>query len=376
MCDAAMKSKSDSRLAEAISHWGPRFVANGVILTDFQEVSAGIDRWEDWCRAWSARARVHEDLGREALDEGHGLSAGEHLSRAAVYYHFAKFVFVHDLEQMRAAHTKAVECRQLALPHIRPAGERVEIPYEGGQIAGILRRPAGAPCPADSPCPSGVPRPPVVIMVPGLDSAKEEMEAYELPFLARGMATLMVDGPGQGEAEYRFPIRGDYEVPVAAMVDWLQDRKDIDRSRIGLWGVSLGGYYAPRAAAFEKRIRACIGLSGPYDWAAIWDKLPTLTREAFRVRSHLRTEAEARQHAATLSLEGVAQRIECPLFLVAGKLDRLVPWQDAARLAAEVAGPVELLMVEDGNHIANNRPYRYRARSADWMAAQLSLLKV
>jgi 2,6-dihydroxypseudooxynicotine hydrolase len=114
----------------------------------------------------------------------------------------------------------------------------------------------------------------VLIMVPGLDSAKEELEAYELPFLARGMATLLVDGPGQGEAEYDLPIRGDYEAPVRSMVDWVAGRADLDAGRIGLWDVSLGGYYAPRAAAYEKRIAACIGLAGPYDWGAVWMRFP------------------------------------------------------------------------------------------------------
>lgn len=354
----------DARVESAISHWAPRFISNGVLLADFQDVTAGIDRWEDWCAAWSSRAAVHESLGHEALAQGYSLSAGEHLSRAAVYYHFAKFVFVHDLDQMRAAHMKAVECRGLALPHLSPPGVRVEIPYESGHLAGILRRPGG-----DA-------RPPVVIMVPGLDSAKEEMEAYELPFLARGMATLMVDGPGQGEAEYQFPIRGDYEVAAKSMVDWVCGRSDLDSSRIGFWGVSLGGYYAPRAAAFEKRIRACIGLAGPYDWTEIWDGLPELTREAFRVRSHKRTQDEARQYARTLTLKGIAKNITCPLFLVAGKLDRLVPWQHVQRTADEASGPVELLLVEDGNHIANNRPSRWRLKTADWMAAQLGLAKV
>jgi 2,6-dihydroxypseudooxynicotine hydrolase len=339
-------------------------VSNGVLLADFNEVTDGIARWDDWCSAWCTRAASHEALGREALAEGHRLTAGEHLTRAGVYYHFAKFVFVDDLAQMRAAHTKAIECRQLALPHLRPPGERVEVPYGSGHLAGILRKPAG------------VSQPPVLIMVPGLDSAKEELEAYELPFLTRGIATLMIDGPGQGEAEYDFPIRGDYEVPVQAVVDWVVRRTDLDVGRIGLWGVSLGGYYAPRAVAFEKRIKACIALAGPFDWANHWDTLPLLTREAFRVRSHLKTQAEAKQHAATLSLAGLAKNIECPIFIVNGKLDRLVPWQDAQRLAEEVSGPAELLIVEDGNHIANNRPYRYRARSADWLRAQFGMPKI
>jgi len=354
----------DPRVETAISHWAPRFISNGVLFADFQEVTAGIERWEDWCGAWSARAAVHEALGRETLAQGFNTSAAEHLTRAGVYYHFGKFLFVHDREQMRAAHMKAVECRKLALPHLRPAGERVEIPYEGGHLAGILRKPEGAA------------RPPVVIMSPGLDSAKEEMEAYELPFLARGMATLMVDGPGQGEAEYEFPIRGDYEVAVKAIADWLVRRSDIDAQRIGLWGVSLGGYYAPRAAAFEKRIRACISLAGPYDWAEIWDALPDLTREAFRVRSHCATEAEARRHAATLSMKDAAAKITCPIFIVTGRQDRLVPATHAEQLAKSVSGPVELMIVEDSGHNANSRPYRYRSQTADWLAAEFGLPRV
>jgi 2,6-dihydroxypseudooxynicotine hydrolase len=148
-------------------------------------------------------------------------------------------------------------------------------------------------------------------------------------------------------------------------------RQDVDSSRIGLWGVSLGGYYAPRAAAFEPRVKACIALSGPFDFGAAWDGLPELTREAFRVRSHCATQADAKRNAATLTLEGVASRIACPMFIVTGKLDRVVPWRDAERLARETKGPCELLVIEDGGHVANNRGYRWRPQSADWMAERL-----
>jgi 2,6-dihydroxypseudooxynicotine hydrolase len=141
-----------------------------------------------------------------------------------------------------------------------------------------------------------------------------------------------------------------------------------------MWGVSLGGYYAPRAAAFEKRIKACMALGGPFDWVAAWDDLPELTREAFRVRAHRKNMEEARRHAATLSLVGIAERITCPIYIMNGRLDRIVPCADAERLAREVRGPVELNIIEDGNHIANNRAYKWRPHSADWMAEQLNSL--
>jgi 2,6-dihydroxypseudooxynicotine hydrolase len=354
----------DPRVASAIAHWAPRFVSNGVLLADFEEVTGGLERWEDWCAAWCARAALHEALGRDSLKDGFRLTAGEHLVRAAIYYHFAKFVFVQEPEEMKAAHAKAVECYDAALAHIRFPGEKVSIPFGAHRLKGVLRRPEGRT------------RPPVLIMAPGLDSTKEELHAYEEPFLARGMAVLAIDGPGQGEAEYDIPICGDYERAATAVVDWVFSRQDLDAKNIGVWGVSLGGYYAPRAAAYEKRIRACVALSGPFDWAEIWDALPELTRRTFQARSHARDEAEALGKAKALTLKEAAGKITCPIFIVAGRQDRLVPAAHAERLAAAVSGPAELLMVEDGGHNANNRPYRYRSRSADWMAGQFGLAKI
>ena len=352
----------DPKVASAISHWAPRFVSNGVLLADFEEVTGSLERWDDWCAAWSKRASLHEELGRTSLEEGYRLTAGEHLVRAAIYYHFAKFVFVQDVPQMKAAHMKAVQCYADALPFLRPAGERVSIPFEGKTLFGVLRKPLKERCP-------------VLVMAPGLDSTKEELHAYETPFLDRGIAILAIDGPGQGEAEYEIPICGDYERAGSAVVDWIEQRKDLDKTRIGMWGVSLGGYYAPRATAFEKRIKACIALSGPFEWDRIWDGLPELTRETFRVRSHAKDEKQAREKAKNLSMVEAAKNITCPIFIVTGRQDRLVPASHAEQLARSVSGPVRLLIVEDGGHNANNRPYRYRSQTADWLAQQFGLPK-
>src|SRR5205085_3258837 len=102
---------------------------------------------------------------------------------------------------------------------------------------------------------------------------------------------------------------------------------------------------------------------------------PELTRATFIARSHAKDEKEAIQKASELTLKDAAARITCPIFIVAGRQDRLVPASHAERLARSVSGPVELLMVEDGGHNANNRPYRYRSRCADWLAAHFGLPK-
>lgn len=353
----------DDRVDIAIHHWAPRFVAAGVPLSDFDEVTAQIDRWDDWCAVWSKRAAGHEALGRQALADGYHRSAAAHLTRAALCYHFGKFMFVHKRDEMRRAHDKVVECRNLALPHLDPPGERVAIPYEGKTLYGILRKP------------HGVTRAPVVIVCVGLDSTKEELHVYEDIFLERGMAILVFDGPGQGEAEYEIPIRGDYEAPVKAVIDYVETRSDLDAKRVGILGVSLGGYYSARAAAFDKRIKACLSYSGPYSWIEIFDGRNELSREAFRVRSHSKTMEEAREKAKTLTLEGVAKNITCPIYIVAGELDRLTPPANAQRIAAEVSGPKVLDIIKGGNHVVNNRRYMYQTQSADWMAQQLNVPK-
>jgi 2,6-dihydroxypseudooxynicotine hydrolase len=334
-------------------------VTNGVPLADFQQVTGNIVNWEEWCPAWVLRGDVHLGLAELAEAEGRLRSAADHFQTASVCYHFGKFLFVHDLVQMKAAHNLSIAARLRALPHLSPLGERVLIPFEGTQLVGTLRKPAG------------VKRAPIVVMCMGLDSTKEEMSSNEAVFLERGLATLAFDGPGQGEAEYELPIRPDYEAPVTAVIDYLEKRADVDASRVGLWGVSLGGYYAPRAAAFEKRVLACISLTGPFDFAEAFVKAPALTRIAFTVRSHSENETAALKVAQSMHLSEVAKMIECPIYIVGGALDRVIPPDHSVRLAEAVSGPVTLNMVEDGTHVVNNRPYKYRPQSADWMAKHL-----
>ncbi len=353
---------ADEYVKHAREHMLARYTVNGVNASDFMDVTRSIERWDDWCKAWSARAAIHEELGRTALAGHKYVSAAEHLCRAAVTYHFGKYLFVKDMAQHRAAHKKAVECHTLALPHMDPPGKRVLIPYENTRLAAILRKPRNI---------KGRSPVPVVLMTMGLDSTKEELMTFETTFLSRGMATLAFDGPGQGEAEYELPIRHDYENVAGPVVDWVMARDDLDGNCIGIWGISLGGYYGPRTVAFERRIKACVSNCGPYDWGSLWGKLPALTRDAFRVRSHSANDQQARERANLLTLKGIANRIECPLFVIAGGLDKLCPPEDAKRLAAEAKGPVELLVIDDGNHVAHNRPYRYRPQSADWMAERL-----
>ena len=350
---------TDALLDTAIANWEPRFTANGVDASDYARITASLDSWDEWCAGWSRGAQEHLALGEIALTQDHYRSAGEFFARAATYFHFAKFLFVHDLDQARVAHQRAVTALTRALPLLDPAGRREIIDFDGSVLVAILRLPHG-----EGPHPT-------VILIPGLDSTKEEFREVERSFLERGMATFALDGPGQGEVEWTLPIRPDWDVVGEAVLSHLSRVREVDFDRIGVWGVSLGGYYAARLAAADLPIRATIALSGPYSLGDAWANLNPLTRRAFEVRSYARSPEEAEMRARDLTMEGHAATISRPFLVVMGKRDRLFAYSDAERLVAETGGPSELLLLEHGNHGCANVVYRHRPYSADWMAQHL-----
>ena len=352
---------ADELLAAAIANWEPRFTVNGVDASDFARITSNLSRWDDWCAAWSLCAHSYEQLAQAASDEGRLISAGELFARAATYYHFAKFLFVHDLEQAKRAHEFAVDALKRGAPLLVPPGRRVEIPFEDSTLVGLFRAPA-------TPGPH-----PTVLLIAGLDSAKEEFREVEASFLSRGMATFALDGPGQGEAEWTLAIRPEWDAVGRAVLDHVCAMDGVDASRVGVWGVSLGGYYAARVAAADARVRATVVLCGPYDFSGAWSNLNPLTRHAFEVRSFSSSPEDAQRRSRDFTLDGFADQISAPLLVVAGKRDRLFSWHDAQRLAEEARGDTTLLVLEDGNHGCANVIHHHRPLSADWMARRLQL---
>ena len=350
----------DKRVAAATAHWAARFVANGTSYPDFQATVARIGRWDDWCREWGRTGQHYEQLAETAEAAGRLVTAGEAWRRAALCWHWGKFVFTDDPAEQRAAHERTVACFRRGAGTLSPPAEPVRVPYAGSTLAAYLRVPPGG---------THMP-PPVVIMIPGLDSVKEELQATAEYLLSRGLAVIAIDGPGQGEAEYELRIEPAYERVTTAVADYLKGRDDIDPGRIGVFGVSLGGYYAARSAAYEPRVRAAVALAGPFRWDLDWDTLPDQTRTTFQHRSGAASPAEARERAAALTLEDAAARITCPLLVVHGGRDRLVPPYHAERLAREAPG-AELLMYPDGSHGVTNHAFESRSAMADWLAARL-----
>jgi len=346
----------DPNVRAAIAHWAPRFIANGVDYNDFVATTARVAHWRDWSVEWSRTAAQHEALARDAETAGSPTSMAEAYVRGSLCHHFGKFVCFDDMEQYRRAGDATVADYRKAIANLDPPAERIAIPYAGIDLPGYLRKPAA------------VERPPVVLIVCGLDSVKEEMNAFEPVFHRRGMATLTFDGPGQGESE-TLPIEPRFEAVVGAALDWLESRRDVDGGQVATVGISLGGYYVARAAAFERRLTCAAAVGGPYDLGAVFPTMPLISRQAIQIRSHSPDMAAAEERAREITMVDSAHRIDMPFMTIFGTEDRLIPLQHAERLHQEIphAGK-RLLLLEGGNHVCNNMPYAWRPQLGDWIA--------
>ena len=348
----------DPQVQEVLDIWAARFLHGQIELGDLTATMGRIDDWSDWGPEWAVTARVHEELGEQAWDEGRRISAVGFFVSAARCYHLSYFLSVDDEEAHARGLAKMVECYDRVLPYMEPPVEKISIPFPESDLSGLLSIPAG-----DGPHP-------VVIFLPGLDSTKEQRHGGRGSLLRRGMGVLSLDGPGQGEVSLKLPIRHDYEVAVSAAIDFLDGRDRIDTGRVGLMGASLGGYYACRAAAFEPRVAAAVANCGPYKWIDCWDELPEVTRNAFRKYSWSATAEGAREKAQLLDLSGVAEKIAQPLVVVHGMLDPLIGVEHARRIADE-APNATLITVDDATHGVSNLAYRHAPWVDDWMAERL-----
>ncbi|MFZ9137132.1 MAG: alpha/beta hydrolase family protein [Hylemonella sp.] len=295
----------------------------GSVSESFQAASRMVPGdLDSWHQEWMHVAKRNDQRGDEAIAAGHIRTAMNCWLRAADQFRSAEFWLASDDPRRLPTFDRCEAASQKWLRHLNPPGEVVEIPYENGKFlpAYFIKSPAYG---MDDKV-----RQPVLISVGGLDSFKDELWFMTgRGAVQRGIAVLLVDGPGQGGALRRQHIvsRHDYEVPIGRCIDWLEKRSDVDQRRIAVSGSSMGGYYAARAGAREHRLAACIS------HGAIWD---IAKRFADRGENHAlaghmkwvlgaKTMAEAVQIAAPFKLEGVLDDMQCPYLVLHGGHDVL-----------------------------------------------------
>lgn len=346
---------ADRNVEVALDRFTWRMLSQYVSPWEFEQLKKKIQVWDQWCEEWCKAARKHTEIGDKALADGHRLTAGTAYIRAALYYHWATFLFVHDRKQWRAGMEAMGECWKKAAPLVAPPMELFEIPFEGTYLPGYLRKPAG------------VKSPPLVILVPGGDSTKEELYDFGEHILKRGVAAFAFDGPGQGLVSARLKLRPDFEVAIRTVTDFILKRDDLDGQRLAIGGISYGGLFACRAAAFDARFKAVFSASSWYTPAGRFPGMDPLSQ--IGLKQYMGENAQQVQDSITM--KGAAERIKVPLLQVYGGLDKASPPEHAHRVAAEVKGPTTTLVFDDGVHVCNNLHHIVRPIIADWLADQL-----
>jgi 2,6-dihydroxypseudooxynicotine hydrolase len=342
----------DDRLESMYRRFTWRILSNYVSPWEFEQLREQITDYEQWCQAWSRQAESHVERGDEALAAGRRLTAGDAYLRAGLFYHWASFMFCHDQDQYRTALTAMGHAWAKAAPHVEPPMEILTVPFGGMTLNGYLR------------IPSGTARPPVVLLLPGADSTKEELYNLGDHIVARGLAVAAFDGPGQGIVSFEGKIRPDYEAAVQAIIDRLAARGDLDTGRLAVGGISYGGLFAIRTAAIDDRVRAVVSISSWYSPAGRFGTMEPLSKAG--QYQHLGPDPAAVMESITLA--GVAGRATVPLLQVYGGLDPASPPSQAEKVAGEYGGPVSTVVFDDGVHILNNVWYKARPMVADWLA--------
>lgn len=209
-----------------------------------------------WVQAHAALAQRVEKAAWACLERNHPVSARDHFFRASMYYRSAEYFCDPYTPEHRKWGLSSRACFIAGAQRLDPPVQVVHIPYENADIPAYFFTPPGA---------DSIPRKTVIVHT-GFDGSAEELY-FECgrAALERGYNVLAIDGPGQTGMTRLHPqlkFRPDWEVPIRAVVDWLAEQAGVDMSRLGLYGISLGGYFALRAACFEPRIRA-LALNSP-----------------------------------------------------------------------------------------------------------------
>ena len=340
--------------------------------------SLSTDPGNAWLEQWGALARKVQGFAQSDEKAGRSLSAGKKYLRACVYWFTAERMASHKSPRKLDLYRSMLECFERGVRLRREPIEFVDIPYERTMLPALLYRA------------SGDGRQPAMIHFDGFDVTKEWMylSGMAREFAARGISTLMVDHPGIGAALrlQGLAMNPESERWATAALDWLERRPDVDPKRVGVVAMSLGGYYAPRAAAFETRLAACVA------WGARWENSGShgrILRDANAARSVTNwhehalwyygaaNAEQALEKINAMTLDGVAQRIRCPLLVVHGANDRQVPLEQAERTVREATSSpraeLRVFTAEEGGaeHVGGDLFSPTIDYIADWVAEVL-----
>lgn len=335
---------------------------SNLIEPELRAILARITGLGSWYPSWAERAQHFEELGQEAVAREHFRTAADYLLTAALLFHYAQIHTRPESALKAEGSQHCFRCYRQGAPWFDPPAERLDLPSENTELPGYLRRPRG------------IQRPPVVVLINGANTSKEELHSWTEVFLRRGLATVTFDGPGQGEMALRHGrsvFRAEsYEHAVRTIFDWIGSHARLNGERIALWGISLGGLLAAQSAAQDGRVRAAVSIGGLYGFENYAD-LAVPTQEEMRDLAGLNTLSETEDYFKRAYDPSHLGPVRRPFLVVHGALDEIVSTEDARRLADRAGNLGELWVFNDGVHCCYNLFQELRPRIADWVADRL-----
>ena len=330
----------------------------------------------DFLRAWTALTDQLVTQAEDAERAGHTRTAGQLYFRAVNYLATAERMLSAIDADRPDIYRRVLDLAEKAFATHSLRVSRVTVPYEGTTLPAYF---SAAPATDDGPTP-------VIVMVNGLDSTKElgYVTRHWEELAVRGISCLILDQPGTGEALrlQGLTARIDAEAWASAALDYLLTRPDVDPSRIGITGYSLGGYYAPRAAAFEKRFALCVAWGANHNWGAVQRR--RLAREGERPVPHYWDHVlwvwghtdlgEFLSFADDVHLDGVVEQIAVPFLITHGANDRQIPLEYAHRSFDQAVNSprreLRVFTAEEGaaEHIGLDHLPQVSCYIADWVA--------
>ncbi len=207
---------------------------------------------ESWASEWTALADRVRERAAGMHDAGHTVSAREAYLRASVYYRAILTSMLPTDPRFRPVVAAMRDCFHAGGALLEPPLERCDVPFERNILPGYIEKAATGNDPR-----------PTLLAIGGAETFAQDLHYFIAPAaIKRGWNFATVDLPGQGDTPFQgLAFRADIEVPMKAVLDALLARPDVDPRRLAAYGISFGGYFVPRAAAFEPRIRACIANS-------------------------------------------------------------------------------------------------------------------
>jgi 2,6-dihydroxypseudooxynicotine hydrolase len=345
-----------------------RYAAHSnLIEPELRAILIRVNDLGSWYTTWSQRAEHFEKLGDIAASREHIASAAEHLLTASLLYHFAQINTRPENPRKAEGAQRSVACYKKAAPLFDPPAKPFSLTFDNVKLPGYLR------------CPPGIARPPVVVLINGANSSKEELHSWTEVFLRHGLATVIFDGPGQGEmaprhGRSRFRA-DDYDRAVRTVLDWVQGEDYLNGNSIALWGMSLGGLLAAQAAAQDRRVRAVVSVGGLCSLDN-YANLAVPTQEEMRDLTGFQTLRETEAYFASAYDTAHLGPVTCSFLVVHGALDDIVSTDEARRLAARAGDLGELLVFDDGVHCCYNLYQELRLRIADWVMDKLNVAPI